>query len=68
MEPFEFGAHDRFLDRVGDRNRLEAWWADESDRSALTLYGRRRVGKSWLLREFAQEKPAPRARRSSASR
>jgi uncharacterized protein len=58
VEPFEFAAHDRFLDRVADLGRLEAWWADDRARDALTLYGRRRVGKSWLLREFAHGKPA----------
>ncbi len=58
MPPFSFAAHDRFLDRDADLQRLEAWWADERDRNALALYGRRRVGKSWLLREFAHGKPA----------
>src|SRR5688572_18963177 len=58
MQPFSFAAHDRFLDRDADLQRLEAWWADERDRNALALYGRRRVGKSWLLREFAHGKPA----------
>jgi AAA+ ATPase superfamily predicted ATPase len=58
MEPFEFAAHDRFLNRVADLERVEAWWRDERDRDALALYGRRRVGKSWLVREFAHGKPA----------
>jgi AAA+ ATPase superfamily predicted ATPase len=58
MDHFEFAAHERFLNRAADLERLEAWWADDRDRDALTLYGRRRVGKSWLLREFAHGKPA----------
>jgi uncharacterized protein len=40
-----------------DLARLENWWAGV-ERNALALYGRRRVGKSWLFREFAHSKPA----------
>jgi uncharacterized protein len=58
MRTFRFAAHDRFLNRAADLRRLEAWWIDDRDRNAMTLFGRRRVGKSWLLREFAHEKPA----------
>src|SRR5215218_7627828 len=58
MKQFSFAAHDRFLNRVADLERLEAWWRDERDHDALALYGRRRVGKSWLVREFADGKPA----------
>jgi AAA+ ATPase superfamily predicted ATPase len=58
MQAFAFPAHDRFLNRGADLARLDAWWVDERDRDALALYGRRRVGKSWLLREFAHGKPA----------
>lgn len=57
MDDFEFSAHDRFLDRQADLARLEDWWAGD-ERNALALYGRRRVGKSWLFREFAHGKPA----------
>lgn len=48
---------DEFLNREGDLARLEEWWRS-GDRNALALYGRRRVGKSWLFRAFAHEKPA----------
>lgn len=48
---------DRFLDRATELARLEEWWAS-SERMPINLYGRRRVGKSWLLRRFAHGKPA----------
>jgi AAA+ ATPase superfamily predicted ATPase len=57
MDRFDFPAHDRFLDREADLARLEDWWAG-AERNTLALYGRRRVGKSWLFREFAHGKPA----------
>ncbi len=48
---------DRFLNRAEELRRLEEWWGGE-DQNALALYGRRRVGKSWLFRAFAHGKPA----------
>ncbi len=48
---------DEFLNREEDLKRLESWWKG-GDRNALALYGRRRVGKSWLFRAFAHGKPA----------
>ena len=57
MELFDFPAHGRFLDRQADLARLEDWWAG-AESNAIALYGRRRVGKSWLFREFAHGKPA----------
>jgi uncharacterized protein len=48
---------DEFLNRKEDLKRLEGWWKG-GDRNALALYGRRRVGKSWLFRAFAHRKPA----------
>lgn len=57
MDPYCFPAHDRFVDRKADLARLEDWWSG-SETNALALYGRRRVGKSWLVRRFADGKPA----------
>lgn len=57
MEAFSFAAHDRFIDRVDDLARLGDWWSG-AETNALALYGRRRVGKSWLVRRFAHDKPA----------
>jgi AAA+ ATPase superfamily predicted ATPase len=57
MDPFDFPALDRFIDRADDLSRLENWWQGP-ETNALALYGRRRVGKSWLFRRFAHGKPA----------
>ena len=57
MQEFVFESRDRVVNRDADRDRLEDWWADET-RDALCMYGRRRVGKSWLFRRFADGKPA----------
>ena len=57
IPPFRWPLRDRFLDREADLARLEGWWRSE-DRNAIALYGRRRVGKSWLFRAFAHGKPA----------
>lgn len=57
MDAFDFAARADFLDRNRDLARMEDWW-DGPDRNALALYGRRRVGKSWLFRRFAHGKPA----------
>lgn len=46
-----------FLGRDSELARLESWW-DEPDAQPINLYGRRRVGKSWLFRRFAHGKPA----------
>lgn len=48
-----------FLDRTQELQRLERWWeSDEMPNTPINVYGRRRVGKSWLLRRFAHGKPA----------
>jgi AAA+ ATPase superfamily predicted ATPase len=57
MDAFKFAAVDRFLDREADLRRMDDWWAG-NEANALALYGRRRVGKSWLFRRFAHGKPA----------
>ncbi len=48
---------DEFLDRDAEVAVLEEWWAS-AERMPISLYGRRRVGKSWLFRRFAHGKPA----------
>lgn len=58
----EIGAYtwplvDEFVDREAELDRLGEWWAS-AERMPLNLYGRRRAGKSWLLRRFAHDKPA----------
>jgi hypothetical protein len=54
---YSWPIRDRFLNREADLRRLEEWWAG-GERDALALFGRRRVGKSWLFRAFADGKPA----------
>ncbi len=56
--PYEFPARSRFLDRREELAELDRWWADDGSHIPLVLYGRRRVGKSWLFREFAHGKEA----------
>lgn len=46
-----------FVNRTSDLARLQAWW-ESDERTPIALYGRRRVGKSWLFRRFANGKPA----------
>lgn len=57
MDPFVFPAREAFLNRTRDLARMEDWW-DGQDRNALAVFGRRRVGKSWLFRRFAHGKSA----------
>lgn len=46
-----------FRDREEELRRLEEWWRSP-ERMPVNLYGRRRVGKSWLFRRLAHDKPA----------
>jgi uncharacterized protein len=57
MAVFEFAPREQFVNRVDDLDRLAHWWEDGT-RDALCIYGRRRVGKSWLFRRFADGKEA----------
>jgi hypothetical protein len=58
MARYAFPEHERFLDRSAELRRLQRWWEDGSDPFPLVLYGRRRTGKTWLLREFAHGREA----------
>jgi AAA+ ATPase superfamily predicted ATPase len=57
VDEYRWPLVDEFLDREDELARLEEWWASP-ERMPINLYGRRRVGKSWLLRRFAHGKPA----------
>lgn len=57
MKTYQWPAIGEFVDREAELANLEAWWV-EADRTPMSVYGRRRCGKSWLLRRFAHDKPA----------
>jgi len=57
LPKYSWPAHREFRNREADLSALQSWWT-RSDTDALALFGRRRVGKSWLLRAFAHGKPA----------
>lgn len=57
MERYDWTPRNQFVDRVDDLAQLESWW-EHRTRDAIALVGRRRVGKSWLFRRFADGKPA----------
>lgn len=57
MVPFTWSSVEEFLGRDEELAALERWWSD-ADRTPLSLYGRRRAGKSWLARRLAHGKPA----------
>lgn len=57
MDIYEWPRVREFIDRNHELGRLEQWW-DSDERMPVNLYGRRRVGKSWLFRRFAHGKPA----------
>ena len=54
---YAFGHLGEFRDRSQELDALEDWWAHD-DLPVMVLYGRRRTGKSWLFRRFADGKDA----------
>lgn len=54
---YRWGARESFVNRSADLAQLDSWW-EHPTRDAMALVGRRRVGKSWLFRRFADGKPA----------
>lgn len=57
LHPFTWPAREEFLNRRDELTAIERWWSS-GDQRLLAIYGRRRVGKSWLFRAFAHSKPA----------
>jgi AAA+ ATPase superfamily predicted ATPase len=54
---FKWALAGEFLNREQELAQLDSWW-EEGSRRLVAMYGRRRVGKSWLFRAFGHEKPA----------
>ena len=57
MDMYEWSAVGEFVGRDAELAVLEAWW-NEADRTPISLFGRRRCGKSWLVRRFAHSRRA----------
>ncbi len=58
VENYEWAVADEFVGRGDELARLERWWKAPVHAGGINLFGRRRVGKSWLFRRFADGKPA----------
>jgi AAA+ ATPase superfamily predicted ATPase len=54
---YDWAAVADFVGRDAELDELDRWWKDP-DPTPVSLYGRRRCGKSWLSRRFAHGKPA----------
>jgi len=57
VRAFEWNLAGEFLNREQELAQLNRWWTGRN-RRLVAMYGRRRVGKSWLFRAFADGKPA----------
>jgi len=58
MAGYEFESITRFRDREEELAALRTWFDKTDERRALAIFGRRRVGKSWLFRAFAHDREA----------
>lgn len=57
-DAYAFPGINAFRDRGEERAVINAWFDDDTEWRALALYGRRRAGKSWLFRAFANGREA----------
>jgi AAA+ ATPase superfamily predicted ATPase len=53
---YRFPSVTQFRNRQSELQELASWWERDISKRAINLYGRRRVGKSWLFRRFAHGK------------
>jgi len=53
MTAYAFESIALFRDREEELTALRTWFDTSDERRALAIFGRRRVGKSWLFRAFA---------------
>ena len=58
MAIYEFDSIAQFRDREEELAALRTWFDKTDERRALAIFGRRRVGKSWLFRAFAHGREA----------
>lgn len=58
MAVYDFESMARFRDREDELTAIRAWFGKTDERRALAIFGRRRVGKSWLFRAFAHGREA----------
>ena len=54
---YNWPAEGKFIGREVAQTQLGRWW-DDDEADPINLFGRRRVGKSWLFRKFAHGKKA----------
>ena len=55
---YTFPHREEFRDRQAELAAMEEWWMHDDDHPVMVVYGRRRTGKSWLFRRFADGKDA----------
>lgn len=53
MAIYDFESRARFRDREKELAALQTWFENSREPRAMAVFGRRRVGKSWLVRAFA---------------
>lgn len=58
MAVYDFESIARFQNREDGLAALGTWFDKADERRALGIFGRRRVGKSWLFRAFAHGREA----------
>jgi AAA+ ATPase superfamily predicted ATPase len=56
--PYVFPSIEAFRNRAAELEAIANWFDNEAEWRAMTLYGRRRAGKSWLFRAFAHGRDA----------
>ena len=56
--PYIFPGSDAFRDRSEELATINSWFEDDDEWRAMAIFGRRRVGKSWLFRAFAHGREA----------
>jgi hypothetical protein len=58
MAGYAFESIAQFRDRDAELAALRTWFDKADERRGLAIFGRRRVGKSWLFRAFAHDREA----------